>query len=397
MEKMEYEKMQVSEQYQQFFDIPRLVQAAEAGNGKAALQLAEGYYCYNKNYDLCFHYLQLITDAEVKDPEIVDAANYRMAYLYARGKGVQQDIDKAIELFSSVQADELQTTGLCNIGVLKLAKRDMLFLEEWKQAEQLGCYAASAYIAMYLSQTMPVKDMLKEGAEHEDTTTLAALATLYTLGAMDIPKDEEKAYPLFLKAAENGNVYALYSVAMGVAFQKNQITDIEELKLLEDQARYYGLPKQYSYSVFLLNSLHMLNTSDPLFDHAWEVLADLADEGFRPARFAIMPILLAMDDSEANATGYEYLDELEQCREVAEINSAMGAGIILFSGNGRVKRNWKLAYRIFSVILKNMTEQQMANIPNGTIKNMMEQYLVTIRKYKRIIEFFHPTYKRTVQ
>lgn len=396
---MEYEEMQVTEQCQQFFDIPRLVQAAEAGNGRAALQLAEGYYLYNKNYDLCLYYLQLITDSEViTDPEIVDFANYRMAYLYAHGKGVQQDIDRAIELFGSVEADELQATCLCNIGVLKLAKRDMLYLEAWKQAEELGCYAASAYIAAAMSQVMPVKDMLKEGVEHEDATALAVLAMLYTSGTMDIPKDEEKAYSLFLKAAEGGNLYALHSVAVAVASQKIQITDIEELELLESKARFCGMPKQYSYIVSLLNSLHLLNTSDPLFDHAWEVLANLAEEGFRPARFAMMPILLAMDDSEANTTGYEYLDELDQCQDAVEINSALGAGIMLFSGNGRVKKNWKLAHRIFSSIVKNMTEQQVvAKIPEGTMKNTMEQCLVTVRKYKRIIEFFHPSYKRTIQ
>lgn len=143
-------------------------------------------------------------------------AMYNLAKLYTKGRGVQENLDKAIHWYKKiieVEPDNLNT--LYSLGWAYMKKEDYTQAMRWyRVASDKGSIEAQSAIAWLYRQGLGVpQDKVKSvelylrAAEKGDSNAMINLAKAY-LNGEGIDKNVEKAMGLYHKAADAGNATA---------------------------------------------------------------------------------------------------------------------------------------------------------------------------------------------
>lgn len=186
--------------------------AADKNIPVAQFYLGECYlngYGVEANKEEGFKWIKKAADAKFV------RAYSQLGRMYQDGQGVGKDVDKANEYFKegakANDVDAILMLGYnfdCGIGVKKDEAKAM---EYYLKGAKLGSATCQYNIAGIYYNYHKYKEAAKwyqKAADQDDPDALNALGAMYEIG-QGVEKDRQKAYDLYKKAAEEGNVYAI--------------------------------------------------------------------------------------------------------------------------------------------------------------------------------------------
>jgi TPR repeat protein len=188
----------------------------------------------------------LEANAQKGDP----SAEFELGRAYLKGDGVAKDEKRAFELMSAAAAQGhveaeagLGYLLLTGTGTPKDEEKARLALEV---AAKQGSAKAAYNLGKLLSDKNEVPEAIPRLAQSAEAGLLEAellLADWYYFGREGVPKDYTKAFPLYLKAADQGSAQAQntvgYMLFSGVGIEMDRSRGAEYYKKAADQ----GLPK----------------------------------------------------------------------------------------------------------------------------------------------------------
>lgn len=146
-------------------------------------------------------------------------AQYSLAKLYYKGEHLEQNIAKAVELFSlsTEQGNECAAYSLGKLYLTEDGYKDIQKAVKWltQSAEKQNQFAQYQLGKLYLTGEQIPKDVQKAvsyltaSAEQSNQFAQYVLGKLYLMGK-EIPKDKETAIKWFTLSAEQGNEYAQF-------------------------------------------------------------------------------------------------------------------------------------------------------------------------------------------
>lgn len=238
--------------YQQGIGVKKDEKKAFEYYGLAAQKgIVEGYHnlalCYQygngtkKNAKKAVEYYQKASDNGFA------MASTNLGSMYLNGEGVKQDVQKAIELFIK-GAQNGDPMGYANLGVMYHENQDLgKAVEYYQKAAEMGNYIGIINLAvMYQSGNGVSLDGHKaveyyERAAKLDETGVAYYnwGTVYYFGCGAIHKDHQKAYELFMKAADANYAPAQYNIGVmylnGEYVQRNNDKAVDYIKKASKQ------------------------------------------------------------------------------------------------------------------------------------------------------------------
>jgi TPR repeat protein len=200
-----------------------------------------------------------------------DYALCTLAGLYREGKGVDKDINKALDLFSKVITDEqFITFAQYMTGQIYENGEDVEIdidraLDHYIQSETTHCGDSSGYSfdriqelltldqayakAVFYYETNPARtfNFLKFAAEQEHVPSMYSIGCIYANGSEDVEKNTELAIQFFTKAAENGHYNARINLGIILVEEERYDEAQSHFRFVADQ----GIPK----AMFLLGDM----------------------------------------------------------------------------------------------------------------------------------------------
>jgi len=190
------------------------LETASKKSAKELVVLADNYYRginVTQDYEMAFILTKMAAEKNFK------MAQYNLGYFYLTGEGTRKDIDKAIEIFKSLQNDVNALDRLCEIYSLnKYGKKDT---QQAIKYYKLSAQAGSAYGMFNLAKAYQDGDGVEQDyAQAKKYYELAAKKglpdALSNLGCMyenglGVEADINKAFEYFKKAAEKGSVIGI--------------------------------------------------------------------------------------------------------------------------------------------------------------------------------------------
>ncbi len=227
-------------------EILELIKKAEAGDADAMFELACAIL--PKDYDAALDWYRKAADAGNVDAlvdlmrhyeadEFYEAAAdmaeriVKVADAYRTGNGVAQDLEKAVDLYEKVAAqdyeignsrlEELSQEELVTLALAADKRKDFrTAFQYYRQAAELGSvFAMNEVGSMYLNGTGVEKSVrksfrwLKKAAELKNPVSMAMVARMYELG-IGVDADINEALKWYVDAANAGEVHAKQRLEM---------------------------------------------------------------------------------------------------------------------------------------------------------------------------------------
>lgn len=202
-------------------DIPKakkcFEKSAKLGNTFACYSLAKLILAEDhpttEELQTALKYLQTASDSGN------EFAQYSLAKLYYKGEHLEQNIAKAVELFSlsAEQGNAWAAYSLGKIHLMEDGYKDIQKAVKWlaQSAEKQNQFAQYQLGKLYLTGEQISKDIhravsyLTASAEQGNQFAQYVLGKLYLMGK-EIPKDKETAIKWFTLSAEQGNEYVQF-------------------------------------------------------------------------------------------------------------------------------------------------------------------------------------------
>ncbi|OOF38331.1 hypothetical protein BKK47_09570 [Rodentibacter mrazii] len=177
------------------------------------------YYGEKKDFIKSAQYYQ-----KAIDEGDLDVAKANLGFLYFTGRGVEKNIDKAVELTKSALSTDnnrVKSMALANLGgfyyALGLNKEAFQWTE---QGALLGNVTAETNLGFFFGHGIgatPNKEQalywLNKAVAQNHLEALFILGTMYSKGTVAIKKDLSLAYHYYMEAAEKGHSMAKNNLA----------------------------------------------------------------------------------------------------------------------------------------------------------------------------------------
>ena len=248
--------------------------AANANYAKAQAQLGDLYFNQNtrNGFSKALEWYQKA--AQQNDGQ----GQYGLAYMYFYGQGVAKDIPTAWGWYQKAAANGyseamLQLGYLYDTGIG--TKADAKIAADWYQkAIAAGNVTAIYNLAlMYLEGEGVKKDqakamrLLEEGAEASSADAELELGYLYQTGKGPVKQDYTQAINWYKKAAEEGNLTAMYNLGNVYLFSDG-VQDYDQGKTYTEKAAAGNNPDAiYQMGIIYRDGLGV--KMDPVAAYAW--------------------------------------------------------------------------------------------------------------------------------
>ena len=259
--------------------------AADRGDAESAYHLgvvyAEGRGV-PQDPQRAFELLSRASDGGSRD------ATFALAQLYSAGIGVERDADRALELLNKA-ADAGQVVALFHLGMLHAEGRGVpqdpkrAFELVSRAADQGSLGATVAQAEMFMNGFGVERDqqkgleLLRKAADEKHPDALYELANLYRRGDVVGPQDYAKAAELYRAAVEGGHVGAANNLGAMYLFGQGFEQNPAEARKFFTFAAEHGLPRGMTNLGYLFEE--GLGTEQDLLQAArlYRVAAELRD------------------------------------------------------------------------------------------------------------------------
>ena len=254
------------------------------------------------------HYTQALTGfTAIYEKSHEDSISYRLGTMYLKGKGTDVDLAKA-EKYLLESADNGNDQAQYQLGKLRLAQdrideAEQLFI---KSAEKGNVYSAFSLGRIYMTEEKrddsKAEQFLKQYlAGSDDELGIGE----YALGKLYLSQDRiDEAEQLFIKSAEKGNAYSVFSLGR-IYMTEEKRDDSKAEQFLKQYLA--GSDDELGIGEYALGKLYL---SQDRIDEAEQLFIKSAEKGNAYSAFSLGRIYMTeekRDDSKAEQFLKQYL------------------------------------------------------------------------------------------